>query len=74
MEDKFKDSEVLIKSFKKYIETNNTKQVDERNMEAGKRIPLTDIGAGVYPTTIFFNHSCAPNTVRINMGKRVKTC
>ena len=73
MEDKFKDSEVLIKSFKKYIETNNTKQVDERNMEAGKRIPLTDIGAGVYPTTIFFNHSCAPNTVRINMGKRVKT-
>ena len=40
-------------------------------MEAGKRIPLTDIGAGVYPTTIFFNHSCAPNTVRINMGKRV---
>jgi len=41
-------------------------------MEAGKRIPLTDIGSGVYPTTIFFNHSCAPNTVRINMGKRVR--
>lgn len=35
-------------------------------MEAGKRIPLLDIGAGVYPTTLFFNHSCAPNTIRIN--------
>ena len=48
------------------------KKVDENNMEAGKKLPLTDIGAGCYPTTIFFNHSCAPNTVRINMGKRVK--
>ena len=54
---------------KNHIE--NFLKVDEHKMEAGKRIPLTDIGAGVYPTTIFFNHSCAPNTVRINMGKRV---
>ncbi len=42
-------------------------------IEAGKKIPLEDIGAGVYPTTIFFNHSCAPNTVRINQGPRVST-
>ena len=40
-------------------------------LEAGKRIPLLDIGAGVYPTTLFFNHSCAPNTLRINQGTRV---
>ena len=41
------------------------------DIEAGKKIPLADIGSGVYPTTIFFNHSCAPNTVRINQGPRV---
>ena len=46
-------------------------QVSEPELQPGKRIPLTDIGAGCYPTTIFFNHSCAPNTVRINQGKRV---
>lgn len=46
-------------------------QVSEKDLTPGKRIPLSDIGAGVYPTTIFFNHSCAPNTVRINQGKRV---
>jgi hypothetical protein len=40
-------------------------------IEAGKKIPLLDIGSGVYPSTIFFNHSCAPNTVRINQGTRV---
>ncbi len=40
-------------------------------LEAGKRLPLLDIGAGVYPTTLFFNHACAPNTVRINQGTRV---
>ena len=40
-------------------------------LEAGKKIPLLDIGAGVYPTTLFFNHSCAPNTLRINQGTRV---
>ena len=41
------------------------------DIEAGKKLPLVDIGSGVYPTTIFFNHSCAPNTVRINQGPRV---
>ena len=45
--------------------------MSETELQPGKRIPLTDIGAGCYPTTIFFNHSCAPNTVRINQGKRV---
>ena len=45
--------------------------MSEKELEPGKRIPLTDIGAGCYPTTIFFNHSCSPNTVRINQGKRV---
>ena len=40
-------------------------------LEAGKKIPLLDIGAGVYPTALFFNHSCAPNTLRINQGTRV---
>ena len=43
----------------------------EGALEAGKKIPLVDIGAGVYPTTLFFNHSCAPNTLRINQGSRV---
>jgi len=43
----------------------------ENAIEAGKKIPLLDIGSGVYPTTLFFNHSCAPNTVRINHGSRV---
>ena len=42
----------------------------EGALEAGKKIPLVDIGAGVYPTTLFFNHSCAPNTLRINQGSR----
>ena len=28
------------------------------DIEAGKKLPLADIGSGVYPTTIFFNHSC----------------
>ena len=46
-------------------------QVAEKELQPGKRIPITDIGAGCYPTTIFFNHSCSPNTVRINQGKRV---
>lgn len=40
-------------------------------MEPSKRIPLQDIGSGVYPTTLFFNHSCAPNTIRVNQGPRV---
>ena len=40
-------------------------------MEAAKKIPLVDIGSGVYPTTLFFNHSCVPNTVRVNQGPRV---
>ena len=44
----------------------------EGPLEAGKKIPLVDIGAGVYPTTLFFNHSCAPNTLRINQGSRVR--
>jgi len=43
----------------------------EGQLEATKRIPLQDIGSGCYPTTLFFNHSCAPNTVRINQGPRV---
>ena len=42
-------------------------------IEAGKKLPLADIGSGVYPTTIFFNHSCEPNTVRINQGPRVSS-
>ena len=41
-------------------------------LEGGKKIPLLDIGAGVYPTTLFFNHSCSPNTLRINQGTRVR--
>ena len=41
-------------------------------LEGGKKIPLLDIGAGVYPTTLFFNHSCTPNTLRINQGTRVR--
>ena len=48
-----------------------TEQVDGA-LEGGKKIPLLDIGAGVYPTTLFFNHSCSPNTLRINQGTRVR--
>ena len=54
-----------------FFKSNLFLQVSETELQPGKRIPLTDIGAGCYPTTIFFNHSCAPNTVRINQGKRV---
>jgi len=43
----------------------------EGSIEAGKRIPLVDIGAGVFPTALFFNHSCSPNTVRVNQGSKV---
>ena len=40
-------------------------------IEAGKKLPLTDVGASFYPNLIYFNHSCAPNTLRINKGHRV---
>ena len=40
-------------------------------IEAGKKLPLVDIGASHYSNLVLFNHSCAPNTVRINKGHRV---
>ena len=40
-------------------------------IEAGKRLPLVDVGASIYPHLLLLNHSCAPNTLRINRGHRV---
>ena len=40
-------------------------------IEAGKKLPLTDVGASFYPNLVHLNHSCAPNTLRINKGHRV---
>ena len=40
-------------------------------IEAGKKLPLTDVGAAYYSNIVLFNHSCAPNTIRINQGHRV---
>jgi hypothetical protein len=31
-------------------------------------------GTALYPTLIFLNHSCAPNTIRINHGPKVGVC
>lgn len=39
-------------------------------IEAGKKLPLLDIGAAYYSNIVLFNHSCAPNTIRINQGNR----
>jgi len=41
----------------------------ESVIEAGKKLPLTDVGAAFYPTMVLLNHSCCPNTLRINHGK-----
>ena len=43
-------------------------------IEAGKKLPLLDIGAAYYSNIVLFNHSCAPNTIRINQGNRVRHC
>lgn len=43
----------------------------ETNVEVGKKLPLVSSGIGVYPTLLFFNHSCSPNTLRINDGNMV---
>ena len=40
-------------------------------IEAGKKLPLTDVGATFYPNLVLLNHSCSPNTIRINEGNRV---
>jgi len=43
----------------------------EKKIEAGKNLNLVDSGTAVYPTLLLFNHSCAPNTLRINRGNKV---
>ena len=40
-------------------------------IEAGKKLPLVDVGAAFYPNMVLLNHSCCPNTIRINQGKKV---
>jgi len=37
---------------------------------AGKKLPLVDVGAAFYPNMVLLNHSCCPNTIRINQGKK----
>jgi len=39
-------------------------------IEAGKKLPLVDVGAAFYPNMVLLNHSCCPNTIRINQGKK----
>jgi len=39
-------------------------------IEAGKKLPLIDIGSAFYPNMVLLNHSCCPNTLRINQGKK----
>jgi len=41
----------------------------ESVIEAGKKLPLEDVGAAFYPTMVLLNHSCCPNTLRINHGR-----
>ena len=41
-------------------------------IETGKKLPLVDVGASFYPNLVLLNHSCSPNTVRINQGKTVR--
>ena len=41
-------------------------------IEAGKKLPLMDVGASFYSNLILLNHSCSPNTIRINEGNRVR--
>ena len=41
-------------------------------IETGKKLPLVDVGASFYPNLVLLNHSCSPNTVRINQGKIVR--
>jgi len=45
-------------------------QIDSQ-VEAGKNLPLNDSGIAVYPTLLFLNHSCCPNTIRVNHGKKM---
>jgi len=39
-------------------------------IEAGKKLPLVDVGAAFYPNMVLLNHSCCPNTLRINEGRK----
>jgi len=38
-------------------------------IEAGKKLPIVDVGSAFYPNMVLFNHSCCPNTLRINRGR-----
>ena len=38
-------------------------------IEAGKKLPISDVGSAFYPNMVLFNHSCCPNTLRINRGR-----
>lgn len=39
-------------------------------IEAGKKLPLIDVGAAFYPNMVLLNHACCPNTIRINQGRK----
>ena len=43
----------------------------EGRVEAGKKLPLVDVGAAFYPNILLLNHSCCPNTLKINQGRKL---
>ena len=32
---------------------------------------VESLGSGLYPTAALFNHSCQPNIMRVNVGRRM---
>ncbi|XP_023328860.1 SET and MYND domain-containing protein 4, partial [Eurytemora carolleeae] len=61
----------LLYQFQCGIKFNQHGVYQAENVEAGKNPSLFDVGTSVYPTLLLFNHSCCPNTFRINDGKKI---
>ena len=48
--------------------TKNLNKISKRWSSMAK---CEGLGSGLYPTAALFNHSCHPNIMRVNVGRRM---